>query len=333
MFVEALCKSTIGFFVLQTVLQFIESIITKDTLESIMNDNTEFAFDKIPIDDNRSIPSEELDKFIRENFAWFLNLDQTRQISVILKLLRLGGGGLIFMIYKSVTILCAKRRARAREISFPFGKSMHSFKTLTRKLSQSSPLVVSIDTSSDDQLDYKSGFGELTYKKLSQLMRRATKLQEYQKSKGIFLEDDKLSRKAKLENAREVIDYLQIMPICLNRKIMSYVDEKSLPEFKKVGKYWGKMIEESVNEKSGRKAINAKINKITGASPEKKTGKNRGNAKGGAKKEDDDNEENRDDNFESFIGAERNDFLKKNNLSEVRNDLNSIDRHPCSPPA
>ncbi|KAK6617580.1 hypothetical protein RUM44_005168 [Polyplax serrata] len=311
LFVEALCKSSQGCFVIESLLKCIESIITKDVVESAANDYGEFTYDRIPRDDNRSLPPGDLDKIMHKDLIWFSGLNPTRQISVIVRLLKLGGGGLVFNIYKSLTSIQAERQVTSGRASL----SSASESKITKgsvQIKRNSRSIIAKGTNGSES-GKSSTCDEYAGRKLEELRRRDAAIEEYKASKGIQQEDGRTSKKG---DAKETIDYLQILPIYLNRRIMSCVDEKVLSGFKRVGRYWGKMIDESINEKSGRRAINAKINKIIGTKPDKKEEKRPEKTENEEKADEGDVENEKDDKLNGFLQLGKKEFLKRNNLCE-----------------
>lgn len=271
--IKTLCACAGSSLVPKTVAQCTEQIFTKDVAESLSNNPTEYPYDKILIDSDRALEPEKLTNAMKKVTDWFDTLNSTQQVCVILKLLRLGGGGLIFNIYN---MICNVYNFPKPETPI---KPVKGLKTSTRTLVKMSDSVSKtrygskISKQSLDQVSNGSKEGDYTNMKLEALARRDSEILKYKKSKGLFLGESTsllLKKGGEVKDFREVVDYLQILPISVNRRIMSYIDEKTLSACKKVGKYWVKMIDESINEKSGRKAINAKINKIIGTKPNKR---------------------------------------------------------------
>lgn len=325
LFLESLCTSTTGCYVLENVLKSIESIISKDVEESLTTDYTEFSYDRIPKDDNRCFSCDVLNALVQEDFIWFSKLTPDRQVSAILKLLKISGGGLLYMLCKSLLSVYNKRKRENRVVLSEYEDRENA--SSNRKSSKNENNTEEETGTIENDGESDGVINEYTKKKLMQLSKRENNLKKYKKSKGIISSSE--GKIKKNDGVSEVVDYLQIMPIYLNRRIMCHVvDEKLLTNLKKVGKYWVKMIDDSINEKSGRRAINAKINKIIATNQEYLIGKgdkgndggsgdggNNGGGDDGGTTQDDDNEEF----LKSFKELGIKGFLRINNLSEVRN--------------
>ena len=61
-------------------------------------------------DNNRSLSNSDLQEAMKVDTMWFFNLDASNQIRAIIGLLRLGGGGLIFLLHKYLNKIYRERK-------------------------------------------------------------------------------------------------------------------------------------------------------------------------------------------------------------------------------
>ncbi|KAL0271111.1 UNVERIFIED_CONTAM: hypothetical protein PYX00_008318 [Menopon gallinae] len=73
-------------------------------------DRIDYVYDIVPMDDNRALSEEVLEECKTADAAWFLALDARNQMEIILTLLKLGGGGFIFNMYKQISQIYSERR-------------------------------------------------------------------------------------------------------------------------------------------------------------------------------------------------------------------------------
>lgn len=217
-----------------------ENIQSKDVMSSFSKARSNFIYDRIPQDDNRTLSNNELLEAMREDTLWFFNLGASCQIRVIFTLLRLGGCGLMYFIYKHLN------------------ETYQGRKTAQALLSAVQELKVEKRMEENENVKKRDMYTE---KKLEVLEKRKLELNDFKKKYDIGVVEEIKSQK-KLE-AKEVVEWIQILPLEINRQIFSHIDDKEAANLKKVGKYWAKMIEETAKEKANRKVIDGKISKIT----------------------------------------------------------------------
>lgn len=200
----------------------------------------DYPYDIIPRDDNRALSDTMLKKCKQADLMWFVTLDSSSQIEILLLLLRLGGGGLIFSMYKQIEKLY-KERKEMDTVLTAFDRSGGNFLGESRNFSEPSQ-------------DFIGEYGQV---KLELISRRNAELAEFKKKFGL----SDTPKNGKRKEVAEIVDHIQVLPLWINRKIMLYLSEKDLWELKKTGKYWTRMIDDALRESNARSAIDGRINK------------------------------------------------------------------------
>ncbi|XP_018332560.1 uncharacterized protein LOC108742049 isoform X2 [Agrilus planipennis] len=249
---------------------------------------TDFVYDKVIADHNRSLEEKTLNEEIQSALHWFDELTSSKQISVLLTLVRMSGGTMARRLYQVVVNLHKDKQCKRyeknsqlniiKDLSDPHKLSIvvnssevqqnrKILKTDRRKVFYSDkvesegqendihdpedPLYVEVEKR-------RKVWKEIIGRYKTQLDKKKGAGQKaIKKKKG-----KKQQKQSQNKKPKDELDTIQMLPVWVVKKIFGYLDTKTLRKIRTVNKYWDYVIGELLKEKASRKTLNKAISKM-----------------------------------------------------------------------
>lgn len=247
---------------LTTIMQIIQVMFigrVKMDLYTSADPTTTFKYDRVFFGHNRMLDARALSKTIETDVNWFTTLDESNQIKLFVDLFRIGGGGIQKKLYLSILRCFTEKLNLYRKSHYEILPSVQSVKLLqysedTETYDTRNPATIEVEKQRkrwDDVLaKYESEVNEnlSTFEKVGE---------------NNFGKSDKFSnitRTSPNKTGYEDIDMLQLLPVWIVKKILSYLEVHELQAVKKVNDYWCYVVEEMLKEMKSRQDLNKLLN-------------------------------------------------------------------------
>ncbi|KAB0795340.1 hypothetical protein PPYR_12179 [Photinus pyralis] len=264
---------------LSLLMTIYESSYTYASLEASIN----FVYDKSLNDHNRAMHTPTLKKVQNADLEWFANLsEESEQTMILIGLLRLGGGAVLYQIYRRGVSLYHEVVSNTR-----LGES-HSAQLINRRKSRSFsdwPLVDMLISPQNKENPAKMEVEQCT-KIWNDAMKQYRPLPK--KSGADQTKDGKKNKKEKGKSAKKTktgketkggkktkkgndddgeLDWIQLCPIWIVKKIFGYLDAKTLKKIVGVNKYWKAAVNDFQADLKSRKLLKKFIVKFEKGTP------------------------------------------------------------------
>ncbi|CAH1376589.1 unnamed protein product [Tenebrio molitor] len=271
---------TIG--TLSLLLNTLYSVTGKIVFYCKSTTRTPINYDKILNDHDRMLDFEVLQENIHSDLLWFETIDDKEQAAYVITLLRISGGAIISKLYKRILKLYTER---VHELALLASASKEANNSEEEE-QQSKPFEYPHDP--DDPKHQKclkleklwnetmvhfrkevekhqpKTKKEKDHAKKGKKKKKGSKTKSTGKSKK-GKKKGKKGKKKKKGKKRQPVDWIQIMPIWLVKKIFSYLDKKSLARAKKVNEFWKWAVTELLKDRKARKLLDKANQKLKDA--------------------------------------------------------------------
>ncbi|KAK4874477.1 hypothetical protein RN001_013837 [Aquatica leii] len=266
---------------LSVILNTLLSCSGKSSIYSIAN-NSNFVYDKGLNDHNRALHTLTLKEAQDNDLQWFRSLkDDSDQVLVFIGLLRLGGGLIMYEVYKKgvqlyeqIVSAFAEVNLKAGTISPPQSSQMREAPCAQNRINIVPDLMYQVNPQDPIVLktasckkDYEDAFKK--YK--AQIENRAGVGPKLDKKDKPSKKNKKGASKSEESSDLDFVSIhikLQLIPITIVKMIFNYLDPYTLKKIKNVNKYWDYAVKDLLKEKKGRKNLDKFIKKFKKDAPE-----------------------------------------------------------------
>ncbi|KAL1501396.1 hypothetical protein ABEB36_006720 [Hypothenemus hampei] len=247
-FLLSIIKNIKNVNILVRFIGYLGPLYGKMACYSQVSANCKRPSEQIVVDHNRSLEWDCLKSTLCVHFQWLTSLPPYRQILLILALLQLAGGSMVRKIYLPVINHCNKQ-LMAEETANRMGHNTEV---------ESVERVILVN---EDNVKYPKDHPctvevEKLKKKWDDLIK---KYRQDIIGEGQSTKVNKKTKKTKSKASSEHMDYFQTLPIWIVKKILNFLDIKSLHNMKKVGKYWANACNDLIKDRRMRTTLNKLI--------------------------------------------------------------------------
>ncbi|XP_045535732.1 uncharacterized protein LOC106717478 [Papilio machaon] len=282
LYLLALLEDVRSAWTLSLLLKSIWNCRPKDSIFSISRRKVLSIYDQAPFDHNRTaLPVSILTQVMTEDRKWFVSLEPEAQALVLLELVSVAGGPVVWQVYARAQKIYD--RYREYEIdnlkeSMVVAETAHHGKTshhadlahhmkkdpLRRKNGDSLSAVKDVTTAEGSSGKAQKKLDEcmLVWNGTMKLIRDSFKLEEIETT----FNDGTKKRIWKVDRpmpeAMETVDFLQLLPSAIGKRILCFLPLSQLVECSKVNKYWSYLIDELKAEIVARQKIQVELEKL-----------------------------------------------------------------------
>nr|XP_049699939.1 uncharacterized protein LOC110377256 isoform X1 [Helicoverpa armigera] len=262
----ALLQDVRSAWALSLLLKSMWNCRPKDAVMSISEQNVFSSYDQVPMDHNRTaLPVHTLAQVMKNDRLWFLSLDPESQALVLSELLTVAGGPAMWEVLR----LARRLFERNRELMLKNIQECIVINNGSQKPKGDQPLSREAFASDNGQtaappseaqkeLDANLAVWNSTIKG----MRDNLKLEEME----MTFNDGSKRKIWKVNRTRpevvETVDFVQMLPSSVGKKILSYLPRAQLGDYARVNKYWAYLVDEYRAELTARAKINVDFEKF-----------------------------------------------------------------------
>ncbi|CAK1596403.1 unnamed protein product [Parnassius mnemosyne] len=247
----------------------------KDSVLSISGVVTLSSYDQVPMDHNRTAaPVSILRQIMAIDRQWFHSLQSENQAIVLIELLTIAGGPVLWEVLKRAQNIYNRYREYelqnlkesvivAKNLTNKGKTSNHNLKKdLSRRKSGDSGQAmlkpVPQMSQAQKQLEESLAVWNSTIKSI----RDNLKIEEVE----VILNDGTTKKIWKVDRQKpetmETVDFLQLLPSAIGKRVLSYLPSTQLNECCRVNKYWAYIIDELRAEVIARQKIDTELENL-----------------------------------------------------------------------
>ncbi|KAH1022806.1 uncharacterized protein LOC109533271 isoform X2 [Dendroctonus ponderosae] len=244
-FILAIVQSIDCFDTLLRIISYISSLYGKMAAYSDASTHCRTEPDQILVDHDRSLEGDFLRETICNDLGWLSTLPHPRQILLVLSLLQMGGSGLIRKMYIPIV-------------------NIYNRKLLLQEQAETQQLDVP-DVFAQSELDDSD-----KYPSDHPMTMEVTKMRKkwddaiaklHQEVFGLKQPSQKPTKAAKKPQDNGV-DWIQMLPIWIVKKILNYFDQKTLQSLKKVNRYWAFVCDGLIKDRQTKVLLDQAIQRL-----------------------------------------------------------------------
>ncbi|EFA08669.2 hypothetical protein TcasGA2_TC006335 [Tribolium castaneum] len=265
-FLNELIKRIKSLDTMRLVIDTLQPLLGKLTSYCKSTTATPMNFDKVLNDHDRMFSGDILEENIALDLAWFESIEDQEQVAYLIAFIRLSGHALIRIFIANLqSALVERLKVQALQAN-------HIDEKEEKKNSSESHYKHDLDDPKHQkcvqlQKKWEKTIGEYRKKVLGKKKEKASTKSKDKKSKNKKTKKAKKKNKKKRKGGKdEPLDWIQIMPIMIVKKIFNHLDKKSLNRAKKVNTYWKWAIGELLKDRKARKSLNKSDKKLRKAS-------------------------------------------------------------------
>ncbi|KAF9414876.1 hypothetical protein HW555_007345 [Spodoptera exigua] len=230
----------------------------KDAVQSVCERHVYSSFDQVPMDHNRTAqPGRTLAQVMKSDRLWFLALDPESQALVLSELMTVAGGPAMWEVLKLARTLFERNRdLMLKNMQECIVKPNQE--TSQHHEAPESPVTASSIGAAQKSLDANLATWNATIKS----MRDSLKLEEIE----MIFNDGSKRKIWKVNRVKpevtETVDFIQMLPSAIGKRILSYLPRAQLGEYARVNKYWAYLVDELKAELATRAKIDADFEKF-----------------------------------------------------------------------
>ncbi|XP_013143782.1 PREDICTED: uncharacterized protein LOC106107465 isoform X1 [Papilio polytes] len=282
LYLLALLEDVRSAWTLSLLLKSIWNSRPKDSVFSISRRKVLSCYDQAPFDHNRTaLPVSILTQVMTDDRKWFISLEPEAQALMLLELLSMAGGPVLWQVFaraqkiydryreyeidnlkESMVVAESVQRGKTSQL----GDIAHQKKDpLRRKTGDSLGAIKEVTTTDGSSLSKaqkKLDDCMVIWNGTIKLIRDSFKLEEIETT----FNDGTKKRIWKVDRpipeALETVDFLQLLPSAIGKRILSYLSLSQLIEYSKVNKYWAYLIDELKAEIVARQKVQTELEKL-----------------------------------------------------------------------
>ncbi|KAM3959175.1 uncharacterized protein ACR2FA_006709 [Aphomia sociella] len=245
-YVLALLEDVRSAWALSLLLKSIWNCRPKDAVQSVSEHKVWSIYDQVPMDHNRTAqPVPTLAQVMKCDRVWFLTLEPQSQAIVLAELLAVSGGPVMWEVLKRAQVLYERYRK-------------DQLQNLRECIVLNNSPAERGEQATPEKLEADLAAWNATIKS----MRDSLKIDEIE-----MTFNDGTKRKIWKVNrtkpeAIETVDFLQLLPSSIGKRIISYLPRALLGDYARVNKYWAYLVEDFRSELAARQKINADLDKL-----------------------------------------------------------------------
>ncbi|XP_044253463.1 uncharacterized protein LOC123004327 [Tribolium madens] len=242
-FFDELIKRIKSLATMKLAISTLQSLLGKLTAYCKSTTATPMNYDKVLYDHDRMLDKDILEENIALDLEWFESIEDQEQVAYLIAFLSISGQALMWIFIANLQSELA-----------------HRLKTQVKKEEEKEEKKDSEGLQTHDLDDPK-------HQKCLQLEKIwVESMGKFRKKVYTEKEPQKKSKKTKKKGKDESLDWIQIMPIMIVKKIFNYLDKKSLTRAKKVNAYWKWAIGDLLKDRKVHKSLNKIDKKLRKAS-------------------------------------------------------------------
>ncbi|XP_068631978.1 uncharacterized protein [Battus philenor] len=285
LYLLALLEDVKSAWTLSLLLKSIWNCRPKDAVLSISGPKILSSYDQAPLDHNRTaVPVSILTQVMTDDRKWFVSLEPENQALALLELVTVAGGPVLWQVfqraqkiyerYREYEIDNLKESALVVESPVEPAKTVPVVEqprntkreTLAKRKTNSSVSAMK-EVVNDPEVSYTQAQKKLdeslaVWNATIKAIRDGFKLEEIETT----FNDGTKKRIWKVDRpipeTTETVDFLQLLPSAVGKRILSYLPLAQLNEYSRVNKYWAYLIEELKTEMAARQKINVELEKL-----------------------------------------------------------------------
>ncbi|RVE51625.1 hypothetical protein evm_003757 [Chilo suppressalis] len=258
---------------LSLLLKSIWNCQPKDAVLSASDPNVWSSYDQAPLDHNRTAqPAATLALVMKNDRIWFLSLEPESQAIVLSELLAVSGRPVIWAVLSQAEKIYEKYRTNQLQdleecivVNEPPAEKTQPSSEKSKKENSPQHLKSSVNDKTlpapgqaQKELDANLAVWHATIKAL----RDSVKLEELE----MTFKDGTKRKVWKVNRPKpeitETVDFVQLLPAAIGKRILSYLPRANLADYAKVNKYWAYLVDDFKAELLARVKINSDLEKL-----------------------------------------------------------------------
>ncbi|KAJ0177355.1 hypothetical protein K1T71_007364 [Dendrolimus kikuchii] len=269
----ALLEDVRSAWTLSLLLKSLWNCRPKDAVMSVCERHPWSSYDQVPMDHNRTaLPLPTLAQVMRNDRVWFLTLEPESQAIVLSELLTIAGGPVMWAVLKRAQILYERYRNKqlqdllecivVNEPPSEKGPQGKKDQAQGRKGSGTPIPGASRPTATPGQAQKELEANLIAWNATIKSMKDSLKLEELEMTftDGTKRKIWKVNRMK--PEAIETVDFIQLLPSSLGKRILSYLPTSSLNDYARVNKYWAFLVDEYRAEINVRLKLDMEFEKL-----------------------------------------------------------------------
>ncbi|XP_049817858.1 uncharacterized protein LOC109608747 isoform X4 [Aethina tumida] len=243
---------------------------------------TNYIYDKILNDHNRSIEPTVNQMAIMNDVVWFTELKSTEQFKLMLSLLEVSGPATVRYIYPLLVkqqVLTHDIDTTREEDKSPFSKQYPNVDAVLEKENKifhdSTPENAKVIEFRSNWKIMMADYKKKVVQEKDRLEKKANSMLYSRKQENAAKDikggakgkskDNKKDKKSKSKSSKKsssktgeadkIIDRIQLLPIWIAKKLFNYFDDKTLKKLRNVNSYWDYVAQEVLKERKLRKQL------------------------------------------------------------------------------
>ncbi|KAG6463084.1 uncharacterized protein LOC115452129 isoform X2 [Manduca sexta] len=285
-YVLALLEDVRSAWALSLLLKSLWNCRPKDAVMSVSEQNVWSSYDQVPIDHNRTaLPITTLAQVMKSDRVWFLTLDPETQALVLSELLTISGGPIMWAVLRRAQILYERYRNQQLQnlqecivVNDPppektqqsqsaqpvtpekIKKDTHAARGKTSGIMSTADPGKAVPPPGQAQKELEIHLAQ--WNATIKSLRDSLKLEELE-----MIFNDGTKRKIWKVNrpkpeAIETVDFVQLLPSSIGKRILSYLPRAQLGDYARVNKYWAYLVDEFRAELAVRAKIAIDFEKL-----------------------------------------------------------------------
>ncbi|XP_030766042.1 uncharacterized protein LOC115890060 [Sitophilus oryzae] len=225
---------------------------------------------QILIDHDRTLDKAYLREIGINDLQWINTLNKDKQLKLFIELLRLGGNGLkrklyipLLGIYKKFVLKAESMQIYGMADDTDLEQIIANELDDTDKYPQDHPMSVEVSKMRKKWDDFIKKYRQEVFP-IATKNEKPDKKPDKKGEKTSTKPEKTASKKSKKKEKESdvVLDWIQILPIWVTKKIFSYLDLKTLKDIKKVNAYWSYASDSLIKDRTCRKFIDETLEKL-----------------------------------------------------------------------
>ncbi|XP_063618841.1 uncharacterized protein LOC134791678 [Cydia splendana] len=260
---------------LSLLLKSIWNCRPKDAVASQSEATVWTSYDQTPMDHNRTAtPLEMLVEVMEADRKYFRTLDSSHKAEFMSELLKIAGGPIVWAVFhKAQTIFDEYREEQLQnllesaavveghETSMPMDDKGKKDPRRKPSATEAGDAGATLPAPKDPQRELEVCLAQWT--SIIRSVKDSQKLEEVE----LIFSDGTKKRIWKINRPKpevtETVDYLQLLPQALAKRILNFLPRVELAECARVNRYWAYLVEELKSELAARLRIDMDIAKLT----------------------------------------------------------------------